>query len=242
MDVQETQEIQSSASTMEVSSDLSAEMATESVAQPVATAYYIFDQCIVRAQNLVSVHDSTKTHGDISDEHYCDCYRAAIVLSISALDAYIRKTIVSKIRDILATSNKPLTKELSDYIKLLLNQDKLLDAARKANLLDIVENAVKDDFATKSFQGEWKITSNLALVGYKDIFSKVAVAANINESNLKAKLQQYTNRRHVIAHSGDYDLNQTPHKENEISKKYAEECIELVSLFAKTMNSIVEGK
>lgn len=242
MDVKEIKEAQSKDNGGEVEAALDAETAKEIAEQPVATAYYIFEQCIVRAKNLVSLHDSTKTHGGISDEHYCDCYRAAIVLSISALDAYIRKTVVSKIRNILANSSKPLTKELSDYIKLLLNQDKLLDAARKANLLDIVENAVKDDFATKSFQGEWKITSHLALVGYKDIFSRVAVEANINETNLKAKLQKFTSRRHVIAHSGDYDLNQTPHKENEIAKEYAEDCIHLVSLFASTMNSIVEGK
>lgn len=206
------------------------------------TPYYIFEQCITRANNLVSVHESTKNTGEMSEAHYCDCYRAAIVLSISALDAYIRKVVVSEIRKTLANATKPLGNELSDYIKGLLNQDRLLDAARKYNLLDVLENAIKEDIATKSFQGEWKISSHLKMVGHGDIFSKVSIKADINEKNLKGKLSSYTSRRHVIAHSGDYDLNQTPHKENEISKDYAEDCIKIVSLFARTMNEIVEAK
>ncbi len=206
------------------------------------TPFEIFERCIIRAENLISVHDSTKKIDEISDEHYCDCYRAAIVLSISALDAFIRKIVVSEIRKIISDDSKPLNNELSTYLKNLLNQDKLLEAARKYNLLDKVEEAVKSDFETKSFQGEWKITSYLNMVGYKDIFSEVAIKADINEKNLKRKLTLFTNRRHVIAHSGDYDLNQTPHKENEISKKYADECIVIVRLFASTIHKIMEAK
>lgn len=206
------------------------------------TAYDIFEQCIVRAENLISVNDSTEEIEEISEEHYCDCYRAAVVLTISALDAFVRKIVVSEIRRIISNDTKDLNTELSEYIKNLLNQDKLLEAARKYTLLEMVENAVKDDFSTKSFQGEWKISSYLKMVGYKDIFSEVSVKADINEKNLKKKLALFTARRHIIAHSGDYDLNQTPHKENDINKKYAKECINIVRLFARTIHEIMEEK
>ncbi|MBD8490872.1 hypothetical protein IFO69_19120 [Echinicola sp. CAU 1574] len=204
--------------------------------------FEVFEKCIIRAENLISVHDSTENIEEISDEHYCDCYRAAVVLSISALDAFVRKVVVSEIRKILSKTDKPINPELTDYIKNLLNQDKLLEAARKYNLLDKVEEAVKVDFETKSFQGEWKITQYLKMVGYKDIFSEVSVKADINEKNLKRKLNVFTNRRHIIAHSGDYDLNQTPHKENDIDKKYAKECIHIVRLFASKINEILDNK
>lgn len=204
------------------------------------SSYVVFEKCVTRAQNLISVHDSTESIEEISDEHYCDCYRAAVVLTISALDAFVRKVVISEIRKIISETNNKMNPELSDYIKKLLNQDKLLDAARKHNLLDKVEQAVKDDFETKSFQGEWKITFYLKMVGYSDIFSEVAVKADINEQNLKRKLNVFTKRRHVIAHSGDYDLNQTPHKENDITKKYAKECIASVRLFASTIHQIIE--
>jgi len=204
------------------------------------TSYGIFEKCIVRAENLISLHDSTENIDEVSEEHYCDCYRAAVVLSISALDAFIRKTLVSEIRKILSDDSKPVNSDLSEYIKNLLNQDKLLDAARKYNLLDQVEAAVKNDFETKSFQGEWKIVTYLKMVGYKDIFSDVSIKADINEKNLKRKLNLYTTRRHVIAHSGDYDLNQTPPKENNIQKAYAKDCIDTVRLFAETIHDIME--
>ena len=182
-------------------------LSSESSVRKSITPYDVFAQCIIRSENLISLHDSTGDIEEISEEHYCDCYRAAVVLSISALDAFIRKVVVSEIRKIISDGSKVLNKELSEYLKKLLNQDKLLEAARKYNLLDMVENAVKDDFATKSFQGEWKITSYLTMVGYKDIFAEVSVKADINERNLKKKLALFTSRRHIIAHSGDYDLN-----------------------------------
>lgn len=206
------------------------------------SSYDVFEKCVVRAENLIAVHDSTEKVDEISDEHYCDCYRAAVVLTISALDAFVRKVVISEIRNVISDTKKSMNQELTDYIKKLLNQDKLLDAARNYNLLEKVEQAVKDDFETKSFQGEWKITFYLKMVGYKDIFSDVSIKADINESNLKRKLNVFTNRRHVIAHSGDYNLNQTPHKENEITKKYAKACIDIVRLFASTIHTLIEKK
>lgn len=236
------QETQGGIEKGDFSADLDSGSSSPLLVAVAVTPYQIFEKCIARANNLVAMHDSTLQNVEISEAHYCDCYRAAIVLSISALDAYIRKVVVSEIRAILADSKKQLNKELGEYIKTLLNQDRLLDAARKSNLLDVVEELVKVDFSTKSFQGEWKISKHLSMVGHGEIFSNVAVKANVNEKNLKESLAKYTNRRHVIAHSGDYDLNQTPHVENKITKEYATKCIELVSLFACTMDEILEGK
>ena len=125
-------------------------------------------------------------------------------------------------------------------MKNLLTQDKLLDAARNSDLLEKVEEAVRSDFETKSFQGEWKISSFLEMVGHKDIFSEVSINADINEKNLRRKLNIFTSRRHIIAHSGDYDLNQNPPSEINIDKKYASECVENVTLFAKKVNEIIE--
>lgn len=200
----------------------------------------VFEKCIKRADNLISFHTKTEEIAEISEQHYCDCYRAAVVLTISALDAFIRTIIISEIRKSLMNSKKALPSKLSEYLKNLLTNDKLLEAARKYDLLEKVEEAVKSDFETKSFQGEWKISSFLEMVGYKDIFSEVSVKADINEKNLRKKLNIFTNRRHVIAHSGDYNLNQNPPSEISIDKKYASECVKHVSLFAKTVYEIIE--
>ena len=204
--------------------------------------YDIFEKCLIRAENLISVHNSTKDIDEISDNHYCDCYRAAIVLSISALDAFVRKLIINEIKDIVANTNSNLGKELLEYIKNIFNHDKLIEAARNYDFLDRLETAVKKDFETKSFQGEYKIHSYLRLIGYQDIFSLVAEKQNLNEKKLKESLNKFTQRRHIIAHSGDYDLNSTPPKEKEIDKEFAEDCIKIVRIFAKSIHEINEDK
>lgn len=200
------------------------------------TSYDIFSRCIKRARNLVDFHKDTEKETG-KEEHYCDAYRAAVVLSISALDAFVRTLVIEKIKNILH-GKKPIPANIRDYLKNLLNQDKLLDAARNYNLLETVEKALREDFAKKSFQGEWKITYYMELAGHSKIFEKVAIEAELNETTLTSKIQKFTKRRHIIAHSGDYELNQTVQYEFEIDKPYANECIDLVTKFAKSINKI----
>lgn len=206
------------------------------------TTFDIFIKCLKRAENLISFETKTLADDGFSNEHYCDCYRAAIVLAISALDAYIRTILVSEIRNNLVDTKKTLSKELTKYLKDLLNQDDLLDAARNSTLLEKVEKAVKADFETKSFQGVHKIESFLEMVGYKNIFKKVAEESDINESNLKKSLGSFTRRRHEIAHRGDYNLDQNPPKEQVITRSYVSKCISLVKNFAEIVNKIIENK
>ncbi len=203
---------------------------------PKLTPYDIFQRCIKRAQNLIDFHSSDK-ESEIA-EHFCDAYRAAIVLSISALDAFIRSIVTERINNILLDNTKELPEKLALYLKNLLNQDKLLLAARKYNLHEVVDKHIKEDFGTKSFQGEWKIKTFMELVGYNNIFKQVSDKADISETNLMKKLEIYTQRRHIIAHSGDYDLNNTDQKENSINKEFAEDCVGLVNKFAKHVNEI----
>ncbi len=205
------------------------------------SSYDIFNKCIKRASNLVNFHQENERETGM-EEHYCDAYRAAIVLSISALDAFVRTLVIEKVKNILLTSSQSLNGGLRDYLKNLLNQDKLLDAARNYNLLEMVEKALRDDFEKKSFQGEWKITQFMELVGHPDIFKQVSIKAELNETTLTNKINKFTKRRHTIAHSGDYKLNQTEQTENDIDKEYANDCIKTVSAFAKNLNEICQAK
>lgn len=206
-----------------------------------SSSYGVFKKCIKRAENLIHVNESTKSNDSVNIEetHYCDCYRACIVLSISALDAFIRKMLITKIINKLS-SEEPLNKELSEYIKKILNNDELLMAARKFDLLDRVEKAIKAEFEKQSFQGDRKISNFMKYLGYENIFLEVSKKKDVNEGNLRKDINLYTERRHVIAHCGDYKLNQTPIIENSIDREFAESCIKAVSDFAKAINEIIE--
>lgn len=197
------------------------------------SSYEIFLRTIQRANNLISQHKS----GVCKENHY-DSFRASVVLSISALDAFIRTLVVEKILIKLSEKEKPLSKELSDYIKGLLNQDALLESARKDQFRNKVERAIRTDFETKSFQGEYKINYYLELAGHKDIFEEISHSSNQNKNRIRTDLERFTKRRHIIAHCGDFDLNQIPHCENVIDKEYAQNCVKIVILITEHINKI----
>lgn len=203
-----------------------------------SVSFDIFKQCIKRAENIIFVASNNKNKKCIKDEHLKDCFRAAIVLSISALDAFIRKIVVFEILN-QVMKNIPLNNELSKYIKDLLNQDKLLEAARLSNLKEILEKEIKLDIEQKAFQGTFKINKYMNLIGYKDIFKNVSEKKDINETTLKNNIEKYTNRRHDITHSGDLMLYQNPVKENDITYEYTKKCIDNVKVFAEGINEII---
>jgi hypothetical protein len=210
---------------------------TAPVAQS-AGAYDVFSLCVSRAKNLLKIHQAAHGSQARPEAFLADAHRAAIVLSISALDAYVRTCCLEKIRGLLANKSQALPPSLSSEIKRMLKEDSLLDAARQDDLLSRVEKAFRQDFEKRSFQGVKNITDCLQLVGFEDIFHEVAVSASMNEDNLKQQLNTFTKRRHTIAHQGDYDLSQNPPVENSIRKKEAEECIRLVSKIAEAIHNL----
>lgn len=209
--------------------------ATKVISIPVDfTPYDIFMRCIKRAENLINFHSDDKNP---EEEHFCDAYRASVVLTIAALDAYTRTVAIIKIKEKLKRKPKQ-TDPLCIYIKTIMSHDTLLECAMNDSFFLEIENEITNDFQKKSFQGERKISHYMELAGYKNVFGIVSKKDNTNENNLKTKIDDFTKRRHTIAHGGDYDINQIPYKEFEIKKDYALECHKIVSNFTKTLNEI----
>lgn len=201
--------------------------------------YEIFKKCIKRAKNLIDINWKTSTVDEVTEEHYSDCYRAAIVLVISALDAYVRTIIISHTKNILLNNSVKLPKQLSKYLEERLTSKKLLEIARWESLMDEVERFMVNDFENKSFQWEFKIDNHFKMIGIDNIFEKVSMRININETNLRKAITKFTKRRHYIAHTWDYDLTQT-WKEFDIDKDFVESCLDTVGCFAENINLIIE--
>jgi hypothetical protein len=208
-----------------------------SIAQPL-TSLDIFDRCIERARNLIKIHEAAHGRQARPEPYLSDAHRAAIVLAISALDAFVRSFVLSNVRKVLGNRSSPVPPALNERLKKFLSQDILIEAARKDDLLDRVEKALRDDFEKRSFQGVKSITEALQLLGHEDIFHKVARSAQVNEDGLREKLERYTQRRHDVSHQGDYDISQNPPLENQITKKDAEDCIEFVEMVAINIDKV----
>lgn len=205
------------------------------------TSHSIFRLCVQRAHNLVKLHEAAHGKAGKPEKYTSDAHRAAIVLAISALDAFVRDFMIAKTRALLQDRSKVIPDALSAEIKKFLKDDALLEAARKDDLIERVEKAFRADFEKRSFQGPRNIEDQLKVVGYSDIFHEVAMKAHLNEDTLRADLDRFTKRRHAIAHQGDYDLSQNPPPEHVVTKKEAEDCIKLVTRIATTMHELGGG-
>jgi len=198
----------------------------------------VFELCIQRARNLLKLHEAAHGRAAKPEKYMSDAHRAAVVLAVSALDAFVRDLVISRTRTLLAKKAETLPAALSAEIKKFLKDDALLDAARKDDLLERVEKAFRADFEKRSFQGTKNIEEQLRIVGFENVFHAVAVKGGLNEDTLRQDLDRFTSRRHAIAHRGDYDLSENPPKENVVTKKDAEDCIKLVSRIAKCIHDL----
>jgi hypothetical protein len=196
------------------------------------TPLNIFESSMNRAENLLRLRQVQKSSGDTLKSHFSDAHRAAIVLAVAALDAYVRTFVVEKILTKLSDLKQPVPTKLKEHAKEFLGHDGLFDAARHGDLGSRLEKAFRESFEERSFQGIKNIEDAMKLIGQDDVFHTIACSASVNEDHLKRDLGRFTKRRHIIAHCGDYDLNQTPPKENDITEEDVRLCIKMVKLMA----------
>ncbi len=207
-------------------------------------AFKFFNSSIRRAENLLSINiDKDGKLLAIPENKILDSYRAVIVLSISALDAYVKTFLTVEIKQRLTERN--LSVELKAYIKEdLYNKDKdsLYQVIFESNFIEIIIAKFDEDFEKKSFQGQKSIDKHMKLAGFDQIFKKISRSANISPDNLQSDLERFTNMRHSIVHCGDHDLTQTEPKENKISVKDAEDCIKLVKLISSEIHKMIQTR
>lgn len=202
------------------------------------TCYTIFENSIKRAENLFRLQSKPNAKATRSLQGISDACRAAIVLAVAALDAYVRAFVIERILAKLADLKQPVPTKLKEQAKDFLGHDGLFDAARNGDLSSRLEKAFRESFEEKSFQGVEKIGEAMKLIGYENIFHIIACSASVNEDHLKRDLGRFTKRRHIIAHCGDYDMNQAPPKENGISGEDVRNCIQTVKLIAAEIQKL----
>jgi hypothetical protein len=206
-----------------------------------AIEFDIFSSGIKRAENLLCIDLNSDSESiEITEDKLKDSYRAVVVLSISALDAYIKMFLIIKIKNSL--NEKKLPSDLKRYIKdELFSKDELHQVVLENSFYDKVIEKFDADFEKRSFQGQKSIDKFMKLAGYNQIFKQIADSADKSINNLLRSIEEYTTRRHLIVHCGDHDLNQTEITENSISKDYASNCLDLVKLIANEIHKISQS-
>jgi hypothetical protein len=205
-------------------------------------AFKIFDSSIKRAENLLTINISTdKKRLKIPNDKILDCYRAVIVLSISALDAYIKTFLIVEIKQRLEERN--LSTDLKKYIRdELFSKETLHQCVLDNDFFEKVIEKFDDDFEKKSFQGQKSIDKYMKLAGYEQIFKMISDSADKSPNILQRDIEIFTQRRHLIVHCGDHNLSQTELTESKISKTDASECIKLVKFIATEIHKLSQIK
>lgn len=205
-------------------------------------AYKIFLSGIKRAENLHKINvDETGQKLPILEDKILDSYRAVVVLSISALDAYVKTFLTAEIKQKI--TDRTLSSDLKLYIKdELFNKESLYHVVLDSDFIDKVIEKFDIDFEKKSFQGQKSIDKYMKLAGIGQVFKEITKSANVSLDNLIGNLERYTTMRHLIVHCGDHDLNQTILTENKICEQDAIDCIELVKLIATEIHKIYQAK
>ncbi|WP_298346701.1 HEPN domain-containing protein [uncultured Algibacter sp.] len=205
-------------------------------------AYSIFDSGIKRAQNLLEIDiDSSGNSLGISENKLLDSYRAVVVLSISALDSYIKTFLIVEIKKNL--NERSLSSDLKKYIKEeLFSKEELHQVVLENNFYDKVVQKFDADFEKRSFQGQKSIDKFMKLAGMNQIFKQISISADKSIDNILSSIENFTQRRHLIVHCGDHDLTQTELTEIDIDKDSASKCVELVKLIASEIHKISQEK
>lgn len=205
-------------------------------------AYSIFVSGIKRAENLLNI-DINSSGGsiEISEDKLLDSYRAVVVLSISALDSYIKTFLIVEIKKNL--NDRSLSSDLKNYIKEeLFSKEELHQVVLENNFYDKVIQKFDGDFEKRSFQGQKSIEKFMKLAGMNQVFKQISISADKSIDNILSSIENFTQRRHLIVHCGDHDLTQTQLTENKIDKSTASKCIELVKLIASEIHKISQEK
>lgn len=172
--------------------------------------------------------------------------RAAVVASMSALDAYVHAVLHDRIPVLLRQNPVPdaICELMADAIPIK-NASTFRGAlpllAAADSLTEIFARVKENTLAFLSYQAPAKIISAYDLIGHTNIFERVAdlwQGPGTEANDLKRHLAAYAKRRNQIAHEGDQEVSGQPRP---MQPQYAQGCRDFVEGLVTRMNRVVYG-
>lgn len=169
--------------------------------------------------------------------------RSSVVMSISALDAYVHSVILERVPQILRTGNIPdeLAGTLAGIMPVKDARSFLASwpYISGGNSISLLTDKLKENLSFISYQSPEKIILGYKLIGVDNVFASVAEkwqGPNSTEADIKRTLAGYVKRRNQIAHEGDLEAN---HSSRAISPDYAKRCHDFVDTLVNRLDNLV---
>lgn len=204
--------------------------------------YKIFDLNIERVTALIGTHTALHDKRGKPEMVVTDVMRASVVLTVSAIDAYLHGVL--KLYVGRAAALDPAPKRLLT----LINDWKVPPHVILAYMLhekgpvDLTA-AVEAHFADRTLQDPTKVADVFDMLSIPDIWAKVAAKLQRPEKEVKDEFARIVKRRHRIAHEADIDHSgKTANKKSALPRPKAEEYRDAVAAVAKAMNETLLAK
>jgi hypothetical protein len=172
--------------------------------------------------------------------------RAAVVASMSALDAYIHAVLHERIPVLLQANPVPdaicdLMAEAIPIKNASTFRGALPLLGAQNSLAEIFAKVKENTLAFLSYQAPAKIISAYELIGHPNIFESVAdlwQGPATEAEDIKRHLAAYAKRRNQIAHEGDQEINGEPRP---MQPQYAQGCRDFIGGLVSRLNRVVYG-
>ena len=197
------------------------------------SSYTTFCQNIRNAEDMLALYKSMNecTGGALELD---DLLRSCIVFSVSALDWYIHEVVKVGLIQIIKRERAitPSSKSFS------ISFDCLIDIMNNEDSIPYIQNQIIQNNGWKSFQRATKVSDALRLIFDKNIWEEVAVLVNMDNGDIKIKLDLIVERRDKIVH--ECDLNPTyPNLKWDINEEMVKESVDFIKLIVKKIHLIL---
>jgi len=201
-----------------------------------------FRKTIKRAEAMISLHKTLCPRGKPKVE-YSDILRAAVVISVAAMDGYFHERIPESLAPFVrAKKGKNLPGRLLQIVKDSVCHDRLIEILFEERPLSHLVTIVRKATADRTYQDAGKIEQAVGMLGVDDLWFKVGQKLKLSKEKAKNYVQSYVGRRHQIVHRGDY--GQTKRSKNQVKpmgRAYAQRCVREVGRFVEAIDEVIEA-
>jgi len=167
-----------------------------------------FEYTMARVHGLLKIRKQMSTQQGRARprREVSDLLRSALVLAVSAFDAYCHDCLAFYARDglVRVLNNDCLTEELQKFIKDHFKPTDLCKMLVKADPQEEFIKAFVGCYDNRSFQDVGRIEKVFAFLGIEGICEKVATRLGQSRDQLAGRMAKIFSSRHSIVHSGDY--------------------------------------
>jgi hypothetical protein len=198
-------------------------------------AHDSFINNIASVDSLLSIHEIVIKNFPLLTDQIDELLRAAIVLSVSALDNYLHDFYRTEIVEgFLGTGNFNVKfDKIKISIQLINDMNAAFSDAEKRKFLN---DEIRKMQKTESFQSPKSIQNIFELINIKNIWSKLEKVIGIKAQTIKDELGLIIERRNKISHESDWDyFNQ---RKNLINIEEVRNVVQFIKNLANGVNVI----